>query len=68
MDDLIEYLNIIRIELESNKNIDFPTQLLMEEVCDIATNNWVETGNPQLTVEQFYQVIARTNPGEITLN
>lgn len=68
MEDLVKYLNLIREKLERYQ-VSIPVQLVMDEICDIATNNWVETGNPELSREQFQKVMVRIlNTGDTTLN
>lgn len=55
--DLKKYLRLIRIKLSSKKD----KELLMVEISNIATNNWVdrEDGTPDLTEEQFSLAIKR---------
>lgn len=64
MEDLIDYLNIMRENLEGNPDIN----LIMEEISNIATNNWVETGKPNLNKEQLDKVILRVISKKIILN
>lgn len=67
MDDLIKYLNSIRNKLEGYTITTFSIQLIMDEICDIATENWVKTGVPNLSQEQFFKVMLRIG-GDTTLN
>lgn len=69
MEDLITYLNIIRKKLEGYDFTTFSIQLIMDEITDIATINWVKNGDPKLTEEQFLKVIYRAmGEGDIILN
>ena len=69
MEDLITYLNIIRKKLEGYNFTTFSIQLIMDEITDIATINWVKNGDPKLTEEQFLKVISRAmGDGDIILN
>ena len=67
MEDLIIYLNIMRSRLEpfeNHTNID----IIMEELSSIATDNWVKTGRPDLSTEQFDILLRRSLVRNITLN
>jgi len=69
VEDLILYLNMIRKKLEEYGITTFPIQLIMDEITDISTINWVKNGDPKLTEEQFLKVISRAlGNGDITLN
>ena len=69
MEDLITYLNIIRKKLEGYNFTTFSIQLIMDEITDMATINWVKNGDPKLTEEQFLKVISRAmGDGDIILN
>ena len=67
MDILITYLTTIRLVLEKHGD-SIPVEYMMEEICDIATNNWVSIGNPDLSQEQFDKVVIRVISRGTTLN
>lgn len=64
MDDLIVYIRLMRKRLEGISNID----LIMEEISNMASNNWIKTGVPNLTNEQLNKVILRVISRGTTLN
>jgi hypothetical protein len=67
MEDLILYLKLMRVKLkpfELTTNID----IIMEELTNIATENWVKNGKPDLTHEQFDIVLRRSLARNTTLN
>jgi hypothetical protein len=55
MDDLKLYLLNTRIRLTKQNREDIPIDLLMAEISQIATKNWVdrESGKPDLTTQQL---------------
>lgn len=55
MDDLIDYIRLMRKKLENSPYIN----VIMGEITNIASDNWVQTGVPNLTKEQFNKVILR---------
>jgi hypothetical protein len=67
MEDLTFYLNFIRKKLEEQMLI-VPLEVLMEEITNVATENWVNTGVPNLNDEQINKVILRALARGITLN
>lgn len=67
MEDLTKYLHKIRLELEK-EDLNINIQIVMEEICHIATNNWIENGIPNLTKEQYNKVILRALTRNTTLN
>lgn len=67
MEDLTLYLNFIRKKLEEQMLI-VPLDILMEEITNIATENWVNTGVPNLDNEQINKVILRSLARGTTLN
>ena len=67
MDSLILYINLMRNRLEpfsNSVNID----IIMEELSSIATKNWADSGNPELSSEQFDILLRRSLSKTITLN
>ena len=58
-DELKNYLLAIRLKLEKLDRDDIPIDMLMDEVCEIATSNWVSNGTPNLTEGQLNKVITR---------
>ena len=67
MKDLILYLNLMRDKLEPfglTTNVD----IIMEELTNIATENWIKNGKPNLTHEQFDIVLRRSLARNTTLN
>ena len=63
MESLIEYLRFMEGHVKKyDKKI--PVQLMMDEIGKIATENWVESGVPNLTEEQLDGVFLKI----ITLN
>jgi hypothetical protein len=67
MEDLTFYLNFIRKKLEEQMLI-VPLEVLMEEITNVATENWINTGVPNLNDEQINKVILRALARGITLN
>lgn len=59
LDELKQYLTTIRLKLESLNRDDIPIDMLMDEVSEIATSNWVNLGKPNLTENQLNKVITR---------
>lgn len=49
---------------EHSVNVD----IIMEELTNIATDNWVKNGTPELTHEQFDIVLRRSLARNATLN
>ncbi len=47
MDDLIDYICLMRKKLENSPYID----VIMGEITNIASDNWVQTGVPNLSKE-----------------
>ena len=64
MDDLIDYIRLMRKKLEGNPHVN----LIMEEITNIASDNWVKTGVPNLSKDQFNKVILRVISKGTTLN
>lgn len=61
-DELKRYLYSIKLNLEKLEiREDIPLEMLMEEISNIATDNWVnrENGNPKLTESQINKAINR---------
>jgi hypothetical protein len=53
IEDLLNYLNKIRVTLEEREIVGLPIDLIMEEVSEIAIQNWATRTNaiPDLTQE-----------------
>ena len=64
MDDLIEYIKLMGEKLKGSPN----AELIMTEITNIASDNWVQTGIPNLSKEQFNKVILRVISKGTTLN
>lgn len=60
-DDLKLYLLNTRIRLTKNNRGDIPLEMLMEEISQIATDNWTfrENGKPDLTNKQLISASQR---------
>lgn len=67
MNDLISYLNLMKSKLEPFEGT-VNTDIVMEELTNIATNNWVNGGKPNLSKEQFDVVLRRSLARTIILN
>jgi hypothetical protein len=67
MDNLITYLNLMKSKLEPFENT-VNTDIVMEELTSIATNNWIKNGVPNLSKEQFDIVLRRSLVRTIILN
>lgn len=55
--DLIKYLEMIKTRIIESP--DVPSDMLMEEITETATNNWLKTGNPKLNDKQLDRVVVR---------
>lgn len=64
MDDLIDYIRLMRKKLEGSPHID----LIMGEITNIASENWIQTGIPHLSKNQLNKVILRVISKGTTLN
>lgn len=60
MDDFKKYIHSTRLKLEKlEMRDDVPLDLLMEQISNIAVDNWVKTGTPDLTDKQINSAINR---------
>ena len=70
IEDLLSYLNKTRISLEERKIIDLPVNLIMEEISQIAIQNWTTRTDavPDLTEKQLNKVYTRVIAKMYNLN
>jgi len=70
IEDLLSYLNKTRISLEERKIIDLPINLIMEEISQIAIQNWTTRTDavPDLTEKQLNKVYTRVIAKMYNLN
>jgi len=70
IEDLLNYLNKTRISLEERKIIDLPVNLIMEEISQIAIQNWTTRTDavPDLTEKQLNKVYTRVIAKMYNLN
>jgi hypothetical protein len=64
VDDLIDYIKSMRKKLGDSPY----AELIMVEVTNIASDNWIQNGVPNLSKEQFNKVILRVISKGTTLN
>ena len=64
MDDLVEYIRLIEEKLKGNPY----AESIMVEVTNIASENWIQTGVPNLSKDQFNRVVLRVISKGTTLN
>lgn len=64
MDDLVDYIKLMREKLKNSPQ----AELIMVEITNIATENWINTGIPNLSKDQFNKVILRVISRGTTLN
>jgi hypothetical protein len=70
IEDLLNYLNKIRVTLEEREIIGLPIDLIMVEVSEIAIQNWATRPNavPDLTEKQLNKVYTRVIAKMYNLN
>lgn len=64
MEYLINYLHNMRIKLKEDPYVNF----IMEEITNVATDNWIQTGKPNLTKKQLDKAIMKGMSKGTTLN
>ncbi len=64
--DLIKYLEMIKTRIIESP--DVPLNMLMEEITEMATENWLKTGNPKLNDKQIDKAVVKVMIRKQSLN
>ena len=64
--DLIRYLEMIKTRIIESP--DVPLNMLMEEITEMATENWLKTGNPKLNDKQIDKAVVKVMIRKQSLN
>ena len=64
--DLIKYLEMIKTRIIESP--DVPLDMLMEEITEMATENWLKTGNPKLNDKQIDKAVVKVMIRKQSLN
>ena len=64
MEDLVNYIKSMREKLKGSPY----AEIIMVEITNIASDNWIQTGVPSLSKDQFNKVVLRVISKGTTLN